>query len=170
MNTLKRILSLPTTRKNISHDKFGGKLLPELQKHLKTLDNRLELFAQQKKIVDAELREWRTLEQTVRAKKEYITDENKLASLERLHQIAQRMVADYEMKRNNLQSDKSTVELRERTHSAIAMIEVENSLRDVTSMFSDTVGAENNVVALEQETREIRRLLYTSESLLELNR
>lgn len=170
MNTIKRIINLSITRKSSAPEKFGGKLLPELQKHLKTLDNRLELFAQQKKIVDAELREWRILEQTVREKKKYIEDENKLASLERLHQIAQRMVEDYEMKRNSLQSDKSTVELRDRTHSAIAMIEVENSLRDVTSMFSDTTGAENNAFALEQETREIRRLLYTSESLLELNR
>lgn len=170
MNIIKCIINLSITRKSSTPDKFGGKLLPELQKHLKTLDSRLALFAQQKKIVDAELREWRTLEQAVRQKKNYIEDENKLASLERLHQIAQRMVADYEMKRNSLQSDKSTVELRERTHSAIAMIEVENSLRDVTSMFSDTAGAENNAFALEQETREIRRLLYTSESLLELNR
>lgn len=170
MNTLKRIINLSITRKKSSHDKFGGKLLPELQKHLKTLDGRIEIFSQQKQIIDAELREWRTLEQTVREKKKYIEDENKLASLERLHHIAQRMIADYEMKKESLQSDKSTVELRERTHSAIAMIEVENSLRDVTSMFSDTAGAENNAFVLEQETREIRRLLYTSESLLELNR
>jgi hypothetical protein len=170
MNILKRIINLSITRKSVSHDKFGGKLLPELQKHLQTLDDRLEIFAGQKKIVDSELREWRILEQAVREKKKYIEDENKLASLERLHQIAQRMVAEYEMKRDNLQSDKSTAELRERTHSAIAMIEVENSLRDVTSMFADTAGAEHNVFAIEQETREIRRLLYTSESLLELNR
>lgn len=170
MSIMNRISNIIRSHRPAVFTPAGGNLLPELEKHLETLDAQIETSSVSHAVVKLEIQEWNTMANRIQEKKANTKDANKLASLNRLEKIAHQSIKEYEAKQEKLQNLKGAYELKERIQSAISMIEVENSLRHVTHLFSDSTTETETAISLEHETREIRRLLYTTESLMELTR
>lgn len=147
----------------------GGQIRQELEKHLGTLDERISGMALTKRLTSIEKNSWEELHRQAQHKLEKSKDPKKEASLKRLTTLAEMTYQKYAEKAEKMEdSIKELEEIRSRVQQAISMIEVENNLRNVTSMFEGIdsgVATERN---LAEETREIRQLLHATDGLMEL--
>lgn len=146
----------------------GGQIRQELEKHLATLDDRLSGMALAKRLTAVEKNSWTDLKRKADRKLDATTDPKKQASLMRLSGLAEMTYRKYEEKSEKMDTNTSELEeIRGRVQQAISMIEVENNLRSVTSMF-EGIDVGTTEIDLAQETREIRQLLHTTDGLMEL--
>lgn len=147
----------------------GGKIREELEKHLVTLDDRISGTAMAKRLTDIEKNSWEELSRKAQHKLERSTDPKKEASLKRLADLAEMTHKKYVEKAAKMDDNtKELGEIRSRVQQAISMIEVENNLRSVTSMFEGIDAGGTSEINLAQETREIRQLLHATDGLMEL--
>ena len=168
MTTIKRAANMFRRNKN-EIVSAGGTLRDELEKHLETLNNRIGTIGLAQHLVTVESNSWKELrDQTIR-KASYATDPTKKASLERLKSLAEKTASRYAENDSKMdESLKDLKDIRSRVQQAIAMIEVENNLRSVTSMFDGIDNVGHTEINLEAETREIRQLLHATDGLMEI--
>jgi hypothetical protein len=170
MKTLQRVKNIMRSKKPGTLIAVGGDLLQELQKHLNVLDERIVTAEQGQAVALINVQEWTNIFKQIQSKKLSFQDNDKqLQSLLRLEEIARASTKDaikqyksYEGKTDELE------EIRKRILQAISMIEVENNVRSITAMYDGKNGFETQAVSLEIETREIRRLLYATDGLMEI--
>jgi hypothetical protein len=168
MKTTKRVMTM--FRKPSSELVPAGEdLRKELEKHLATLNNRIGAVGLSQHLIVVESNSWKELRDQAVRKTNYATDAQKKASLERMKAIAEKTYASYSTKDAQLKGTlKELTDIRSRVQQAISMIEVENNLRNVTSMFDGIDGIDSTQINLEVETREIRQLLHATDGLMEL--
>lgn len=169
MNTLNRIKNIVRSQKVIAPKSFGGDIMAELQKHLATLDERVSTvtFAQTMAQIDKE--GWEGMLNNLQKKIRSEHDDKKVQSLNRLAEIASANISVVSQNLNAYEEKNAELaEIRKRVVQAISMIEVENNIRSVTSMYDSTKGLEAQTINLKLETREIRRLLHTTDGLMEI--
>lgn len=170
MKTLDRIKKIVRSQKPTALISVGGELMTELQKHLNTLDERISSIELAKMLAQIDIQSWNTINKNLDMKKRVAAgDAKKLQPLNRLVEIAYintneatLHLSSYEGKVDEL------AEIRKRVVQAISMIEVENNIRSVTAMYDGQKGLERQAENLELETREIRRLLYATDGLMEI--
>lgn len=147
----------------------GGDIRKELEKHLQTLDQRIGTVGLAQHLTTVETRSWKELWQQAERSVTYATDPKKKASLKRLSGLAEMTFQKYEEKHSKMGDTVTELEeIRSRVQQAISMIEVENNLRSVTSMFEGIDVSTSSEINLESETREIRQLLHATDGLMEL--
>lgn len=147
----------------------GGKIREELEKHLVTLDDRISGIALAKRLTAVEKNSWKELKNQAAYKLSNCTDPKKEASLKRLSDLAEMTFNKYSDKEEKMaESTNELEEIRSRVKQAISMIEVENNLRNVTSMFEGIDSGVSTEINLAEETREIRQLLHATDGLMEL--
>lgn len=172
MNTLKRLKTIVRRRKQPALVEVGGELKNELQKHLNTLDRRIAAIKLGRTIAQIDRKSWDEINQRLDKKRASSVDDlKKLQSLNRLVEIAyintneaETQVYSYEGKVEELAG------IRQRVIQAMNMIDVENNIRSVTAMYGEGRNSGQQTAAnLELETREIRRLLHTTDGLIEIS-
>lgn len=147
----------------------GANLRVELEKHLETLNKRIGTVGLAQHLITVESKTWKELREQTDRKVALAKDPVKKTSLERLQVLAQKTEGRYSEKDSKIDSTLQELrDIRSRVQQAIAMIEVENNLRNVTSMFDGVDSVEHNEINLETETREIRQLLHATDGLMEL--
>ena len=143
--------------------------MTELQKYLKTLDDRIALIELSRLTAQIDAEGWRVICNQLRVKLSENKDEKQLLSLERLQGIARDKEFEAKTQMNSYNGKTEELsELRKRILQAISMIEIENNVRSVTAMHEGSRGLEHQAHTLELETREIRRLLYATDGLMEI--
>lgn len=169
MNTLNRIKNIVRSQKASATKSFGGDIMAELQKHLATLDERVSTVSVAQTMARIEKESWAGMLKTLQKKIQSEPDGKKAQSLSRLADIASANISVVSENLNAYQEKNAELaEIRKRVVQAIGMIEVENNIRSVTSMYDGQKGFESLTINLELETREIRRLLYTTDGLMEI--
>lgn len=170
MRTLTRIKNIIRSNRVTSLVEFGGDLMKELQKHLATLDTNIALIEMNKTIAAIDKSRWEQIVKQISGKCHLNeNDPKKSQSLSRLREIAE---MNLQVSTKQMDSFDGRVEefkeIRNRVVQAISMIEVENNIRSVTAMYDGNMGLAVQTQHIELETREIRRLLHTTDGLMEI--
>lgn len=170
MRTLRRIRNIIRSQKPTTLTEFGGDLMAELQKHLATLDGGITTIELNRAIAEIDKQGWVQITQQIDSKARATEDDpRKLQSLHRLSEIAEMNLNESVKKLESFDGkDVELREIRKRVTQAISLIEVENNIRSVTAMYDGMKGLAVQTQSLELETREIRRLLHTTDGLMEL--
>ena len=170
MKTLDRIKNIVRSQNPTALISVGGELMTELQKHLSTLDERIAAIKLAKTLSQIDIQSWNTINKNLDMKKRLAAgDAKKLQSLNRLVEIAYINTGEATLHLSSYEGKEEELsEIRKRVVQAIGMIEVENNIRSVTAMYEGSRGLEWQAENLELETREIRRLLHTTDGLMEI--
>lgn len=168
MKTTKRAVAM-FNRNKTTLVPAGASMRAELEKHLATLNERINSIGLAEHLLTVEAASWKELNAMTDKKMLNAKDDLKKKSLLRLKALAEQSSEKYADKGLKLIETKHELwEIRVRVRQAISMIDVENSLRNVTSMFEGAGSIEAPEINLEAETREIRQLLHATDGLMEL--
>lgn len=172
MKTLQRITAIMSRRKPAALIAVGGELMTELKKHRETLDERIATIELGQTVALIDAQEWKKALAQIQDKTKLAKDNEKhLQSLQRLQEIANENMADaIRHLRSFVGKTDELEEIRKRVVQAILMIEVENNVRSVTVMNKGKASLEAHAESLQLETREIRRLLYATDGLMEITK
>lgn len=142
-------------------------ILDKLRSHLKEVDSRLNAAQFAENILQFEEKEWTKLHEEAQKKLAKAREANKPA-VERLIQISSITADKYRNRGDELPNTIRNLEqVQDRLRTAIHTLEAERQLRDVTSMF-DIHSFEAKKFDIEEQTREIKTLLHTTDALLEI--
>lgn len=144
-------------------------ILAQLNDHLTAINKRFETAKFALKVVKIEIREWSILEKQAETKLNNATKDNALP-LKRLHGIARVTLERYTMREPDLTTIVDDLKrTKDRIVHAIRTVESDQKLRSVSDLFNVDVFESLNF-NLETEGEEIRKLCYTADALLELQR
>lgn len=147
--------------------KAGDPVLEKLHEHLQEVDQRLSAAQFADNILSFEEKEWTKLHEEAVKKLAKVKEANKPA-VERLIQITSITAEKYRNRGSELPETIATLqEAQEKLRTAIHTLEAEQQLQEVTSMF-DIHTFEAKKFNIEEQSREIKTLLHTTDALLEI--
>lgn len=147
--------------------KAADPVLEKLHQHLTEVDKRLNAAKFADNILSYEEREWTKLHDEAVKKLAKVKESNKPA-VERLIQISDITAAKYRNRGTELPDTIATLEeAQDKLRTAIHTLEAEQQLQEVTSMF-DIHTFEAKKFDIDEQSREIKTLLHTTDALLEI--
>lgn len=168
---MKKLLSLRNNKKALEKSGFSGdQVLSELEKHHKAVQERLSSINISISIMDIEKREWNSF--LARSAKEAKTakDANRRATFARLESISAKTASSYDEQRKKLAVVRDELEeTSSRLDESISVLKIERNLHSIISILPQGADIEP-IAGIEDNMRDVKRVLYTADAILELTR
>ena len=163
-------LALRKTKNSISTSFSGDHILKEIEKQHNAVKERLAVIEISMKIMEIEEKEWDTFNKQASLKAANTKDSNRQATFERLKSISKNTATRYAEQRKKLETIQHELkDAAERLDESMAVLKIERNLHSIISSLPEEAALEP-LAGFEENMREVKRVIYTADAVLELTR
>lgn len=162
-------IALRKTKNSVALNFSGNHILAELEKQYDAVQERLLAMEISLKILEIEETEWKSFAKNSRVKAANANG-NRQATFERLESISSNTAAKYSAQREKLENVRNELkDAAERLDESMAVLKIERNLHSIISSLPEEAALEP-LVGFEENMREVKRVIYTADAVLELTR